>query len=51
MKGFSQLLLEDVPEVKRKEYVDIILRKIDLLTNQVDFFYELFSIQSVDYKL
>lgn len=51
MKGFSQLLLEDVPEVKRKEYVDIILRKIDLLTNQVDFFYELFSIQSADYKL
>lgn len=51
MKGFSQLLLEDVTEIKRKEYVDIILRKIDLLTNQVDLFYELSSIQSADYKL
>ncbi|HLR70367.1 MAG TPA: HAMP domain-containing sensor histidine kinase [Pseudogracilibacillus sp.] len=51
MKGFSQLLLEDVPVVKRKEYVDIILGKIDLLTNQVDLFYELASIHSADYKL
>jgi len=51
MKGFSQLLLEDVPVAKRKEYVDIILGKIDLLTNQVDLFYELASIHSADYKL
>lgn len=51
MKGFSQLLLEDVPVAKRKEYVDIILGKINLLTNQVDLFYELASIHSADYKL
>src|SRR5690625_3654167 len=51
MKGFAQLLLEDVPAAKRKEYVDIILGKIDLLTNQVDLFYELASIHSADYKL
>lgn len=51
MKGFSQLLLEDVPMAERKEYADIILGKIDLLTNQVDLFYELASIHSADYKL
>lgn len=51
MKGFAQLLLEDVPAANRKEYVDIILGKIDLLTNQVDLFYELSSIHSADYKL
>lgn len=51
MKGFSQLLMEDIPADKRKEYVDIILGKIDLLTNQVDLFYELASIHSADYKL
>lgn len=51
MKGFSQLLLEDVPPTKRKEFIDIILGKIDLLTNQVDLFYELASIHSADYKL
>lgn len=51
MKGFSQLLLDDVPVAKREEYVDIILGKIDLLTNQVDLFYELASILSADYKL
>lgn len=51
MKGFSQLLLDDVPVAKRKKYVDIILGKIDLLTNQVDLFYELASILSEDYKL
>lgn len=51
MKGFSQLLLEGVPDAKRKEYIDIIIGKIDLLTNQVDLFYELASIHSADYKL
>src|SRR5699024_3521374 len=46
-----QLLSEDMPEVKRKEYIDIIIGKIDLLTNQVDLFYELASLHSADYKL
>lgn len=52
IKGFSQLLLdENLPISEKEKYMSIIQGKIDILTTQVDLFYELSSIDSLDHKL
>lgn len=52
IKGFSQLVVDDNLSIdEKKEYMSIIQGKIDLLTVQVDLFYELSSIDSLDHKL
>lgn len=52
IKGFSQLLLdESLPITEKERYMSIIQGKIDVLTSQVDLFYELSSIDSMDHKL
>lgn len=52
IKGFTQLLIdEDVPIDEKEKYMSIIQGKIDILTTQVDLFYELSSINSLDHKL
>lgn len=52
MKGFSQLLADEkINATERRQYLDIIQGKIDVLTSQVDLFYELSSIDSLDHKL
>lgn len=52
IKGFSELLTDpELSEVEKKKYVTIIQTKIDVLTMQVDSFYELSSIDSLDHEL
>lgn len=52
IKGFSELLTDpSISEVKKKEFVAIIQKKIDNLTMIVDLFYELSQIDSSDKKL
>ena len=52
IKGFSELLTDtSISEVKKKEFLAIIQKKIDNLTMIVDLFYELSQIDSSDKKL
>src|SRR5699024_9001238 len=52
IKGFSQLLKNShLSEEDKLKYIDIIQGKINVLTRQVDLFYELSSIDSSDHKL
>lgn len=52
IKGFSELLLdEELSHSEKNEYLSIVQGKIDVLTTQVDLFYELWSIDSSDHKL
>ncbi len=52
LKGFSELLTDSsLSEAERKEFLAIILKKIDNLTMSVDLFYELSQIDSLDSKL
>lgn len=52
IKGFSALLTDpELSEAEKKAYVAIIQTKIDVLTIQVDSFYELSSIDSLDSQL
>ena len=49
IKGFSELLTDtSISEVKKKEFLAIIQKKIDNLTMIVDLFYELSQIDSSD---
>lgn len=49
IKGFSELLTDPtISEAEKEKYVKIIQAKIDTLTTQVDLFYELSSIDSLD---
>lgn len=52
IKGFSELLLaKNLTVAEKEKYLSIIQEKIDLLTTQVDLFYELWAIDSLDHKL
>lgn len=52
IKGFSELLTEpSISETDRKEFLDIIQKKIDNLIIIVDLFYELSQLDSSDKKL
>lgn len=52
IKGFSELLTDSsLSETERKDFLDIIQKKIDNLTMTVDLFYELSQIDSLDNKL
>lgn len=52
IKGFSELLTDtSIDEVKKKEFLTIIQKKIDHLTLIVDLFYELSQIDSSDKEL
>ncbi len=52
IKGFSELLTDpSISEVERKEFLEIIQKKIDNLTMIVDLFYELSQLDSSDKKL
>lgn len=52
IKGFSELLTDpSISEADRKEFLDIIQKKIDNLTMIVDLFYELSQLDSSDKKL
>ena len=51
-KGGSELLTDPgLSEVEKKKYIAIIQTKTDVLTVQVDQFYELLSINSLDDQL
>lgn len=52
MKGFTQLLQgEDISPVEKERYMAIIQEKMNILATQIDLFYELSSIDSLDQKL
>ncbi|CEG29035.1 sensor histidine kinase [Bacillus sp. B-jedd] len=52
IKGFSDLLKDpSISEAERKEFLDIIQKKIDNLTMIVELFYELSQLDSSDKKL
>ncbi|RDU37201.1 sensor histidine kinase [Neobacillus piezotolerans] len=52
IKGFSELLTDpSISEAEKKEFLDIIQKKIDNLTMIVDLFYELSQLDSSDKKL
>ncbi|WP_409271632.1 sensor histidine kinase [Neobacillus sp. SCS-31] len=52
IKGFSELLTDpSISEAERKEFLEIIQKKIDNLTMIVDLFYELSQLDSSDKKL
>lgn len=52
IKGFSELLMdESLPEAEKKEFLEIIQKKIDNLTMVVDLFYELSQLDSSDKQL
>ena len=52
LKGFSELLTDtSISDMKKKEFLTIIHKKIDHLTMIVDLFYELSQIDSSDKKL
>lgn len=52
IKGFSELVTDPaISEDEKRKYTKIIQTKIDTLTTQVDLFYELSSIDSLDNQL
>lgn len=52
IKGFSDLLADkELPASTKEEYLMIIQGKIDIIMTQVDLFYELWSIESLDHKM
>lgn len=52
IKGFSELLTDPgLTDVEKKKYVAVIQTKIEALTMQVDSFYELSSIDSLDNQM
>lgn len=52
IKGFSELLSNpSLTEVEKDEYLAVVQKKIDNLTNVVDLFYELSQLDSLDKKM
>lgn len=52
IKGFSELLFNpSLTEIEKDEFLSVIQKKIDNLTNVVDLFYELSQLDSLDKKM